>query len=160
MRRTALPLFAFATALVTACGASAPRTANIIQDGCVTAAGNQFVLTALHRGEVQASLPEGMSGGRARPTTEAYVLVGADAQLQKLVGRRARIAGEADPVEITDFREVSPLIREFGDDGPVATSGTTSAICTGAYLRLQIQRVRVLSANATGDPCMPAPRGA
>jgi hypothetical protein len=158
MRRIALPLFA--TALVTACGVPAPRIANIIQDGCVTAAGSHFVLTALHRGESQASLQEGTSGGRARPTTDAYVLVGADAQLRKLVGRRVRIAGEAEPVEITDFREVSPLIREPGDGGPVATSGSTSAIGTGAHLRLQIQRVRVLSANATGDPCMPAPRGA
>jgi hypothetical protein len=151
MTRIAVPLVA--VVLGAACSGTPSRVVTIIQDGCVTAAGNQFVLTALQRGEAQPSLQRGTSGGRPNPTTEAYVLVGADEQLRKLVGRRARIAGEADAAEIADLREVSPLVRTRGEDGAVGTTGTTTAIGSGSYLRLQIHRVRVLSANATGDEC-------
>ena len=168
----------FAT-LVSACGGTEPRTVPINEEGCVTASGNEFILTDLHPGEpnkeLKHLLPE---APRARPTTEAYLLTGDEERLRSLAGRQVRVAGVVDPLQVAELRSLSPLVAaapppdSSGNDSAAAgepaagstkpdataTSGTgqegvTPKVATQHQLRMEIHRLRVRSIEPTGDAC-------
>jgi hypothetical protein len=151
-------LTAVALVATTGCADSRPRPVTILTSGCVTASGDQFVLTDLERVEAEPSLQHARVGSRPYSTTEAYLLTGADAQLDKLVGRRARVAGEADPAQIAEIRTISPIIR-VGTARDAGGSRVSPAVADQEVLRMEIHRLRVISAAPTGDPCVPAASG-
>ena len=134
---------------VVACN-EAPRPVTIIDDGCLTASGAEFVLTDLERAAPHPSLThEGVVGGRPRSTTEAYMLVGADEKLTNLVGKRVRVVGEADPAQVAEIHQMSPKVRGRA----VGSSESTPSVSDYGVLRLEVHRLRVTSVNPTGDDC-------
>jgi hypothetical protein len=146
--------FLLAAALWTAgCGESQPPPVTIIDDGCITAAGDQFVLTDLEPAEAHPSLRHASPASRPRPTTEAYLLTGADDRLRTLVGRRVRIVGEADSTEVADIRTISPLVRVGPEEHAVGTAGASPTVGIEEKVRLEVHRLRVSSAEPTGDDC-------
>jgi hypothetical protein len=155
LRRAAFFLLLAPLIAMTGCADSRPRPVTILTDGCVTASGDQYVLTDLEPGEAEPSLQRGRIGSRPYPTTEAYVLIGADQQLRTLVGRRVRVAGEASPAQIAEIRMLSPLVR-VGPRRTVATSGMSPKVGVQEVLRMEVHRLRVISASPTGDSCLPA----
>ena len=139
-------------ALLPAVGACSetPRPVTIIEDGCLTASGSQFVLTDLERAEPHPSLNhQRLVGTRPRSTTEAYVLVGADEKLTNMVGKRVRVVGEANPAQVAEFHQVSPKVRIR----TVGSSDLAPAVSDYGVLRFEVHRLRVTSANPTGDDC-------
>lgn len=134
---------------VAACN-EAPRPVTIIEDGCLTASGLQFVLTDLERAEPHPSLQHQRAlGTRPRPTTEAYMLVGADEKLTTMVGKRVRVVGEADPAQVAEIHQISPKVT-------VRTVGSKDVhpmVSDYGVLRFEVHRLRVTSANPTGDDC-------
>jgi hypothetical protein len=135
--------------VVVACN-HAPRSVAIIEDGCLTASGSQFVLTALERAERHPSLShERIIGTRPRPTTEAYMLIGDDEKLTNLVGTRVRVVGEADPMQVAEIHHMSPKVRIRRP----GSSAVTPAVTDHEVLRLEVHRLRVTSVNPTGDDC-------
>jgi hypothetical protein len=135
-----------------------PLAITIYEDGCVTGSGTQFVLTDLVPGERDPRLThERTTAAAARPTTEAYLLVGADEQLRDLAGRRARIVGEAYPAEVVEIRSLSPLVRASSGQTPTGTTGGnggTPKVGVEEHVRFELHRLRVISATPTGDDCM------
>ena len=135
---------------IAACGET-PRSVTIIEDGCLTASGSQFVLTDFERAEPHASLKhQRIIGTRPRSTTEAYFLVDADDKLTNLVGKRVRVVGETDPAaQVAEFHQMSPKIRVR----PVGSNDLTPAVSDYGVLRFEVHRLRVTSVNPTGDDC-------
>src|SRR5690242_10917748 len=65
--------------------------------GCLTASGDQFVLTELQD-----------ASAAPKPTTETFLLTNAAVQkvdLRRYVGQQVEVAGEADPARVADVRE-------------------------------------------------------
>jgi hypothetical protein len=128
----------------------------VIVAGCLTAAGDRFVLTELERGVPGPKVAE-RTGERPwaanEPTTETYRLVGMEEQLEPLVGRRVEITGEAEQEQVVDTREISPPVpppTEQQNESPagqpiVSTIGTT---------RIEISDLRVRSVRPSGDRCL------
>lgn len=134
---------------VAACGETPPAV-TIIEDGCLTASGSQFVLTDLERAEPHPSLSHQRTiGTRPRSTTEAYLLVDADDKLTKLVGKRVRVVGEADPAQVAEFHQMSPKVRIR----TVGSNDLTAAVSDYGVLRFEVHRLRVTAVNPTGDDC-------
>ena len=107
-----------------------------IVEGCLTAAGDRFVLTQL-RGE----------DAGVRPTTETYQLINADDQLRPHVGQQVRVSGEAEAPAVTNLREPVPNVSQ-----PAGTSGDAE-VTTQESTRLEAARMRVISVTPTGDGC-------
>ena len=137
MRRLIALLVIALMPVVSACN-EAPRPVTVIEDGCLTASGSQFVLTNLERGNAYP-----------RPTTEAYMLEGADDELTRFVGKRVRVVGEADPAQVAEIHQMSPKVRIR----PVGSNDSTAAVGDYGVLRLEVHRLRVTSVNPTGDDC-------
>jgi hypothetical protein len=118
------------------------ETTTIVETGCLTAAGDRFVLTALER------------GGR-RAETEMYQLVGNDEDLRRHVGREVQVTGMAEPAQVAEVTEVSPST-------PAGTSGTADGtqpqVTTEAATRLETRRMRVSTVTPTGEECAEAAR--
>ena len=102
--------------------------------GCVTTAGNRYVLTSLDSGD--------------RPATELYELIGTPDDLRAHVGREVLVTGEAEPAGIAE-------VRETGAATPVGTSGSDAApqVRTESQVRLETRKLRVVSVSPTGDEC-------
>ncbi len=123
-------------------------TSPLAETGCLTAAGDRFVLTALE------------SGGAT--TTELYQLVGQEEELRKHVGQSVRVTGDAEPAQVAELRENSTA-------APVATSGDPNQgqgqarnqnqgqgqpqVQTQSQTRLETRQMRVASVTPTGDDC-------
>jgi hypothetical protein len=131
--------------------------------GCLTASGDQFVLTELQD-----------ASAASKPTTDTFLLTNAAVQkvdLRQYVGREIEVAGEADPPRIADVREgeaTTPAattgqrdqgaVREEGRDHPVAKVGTEEEA------RFDYRKLAVSSVTPTGNACpaktgAPAPNG-
>ena len=134
-RTTSFGVAILCISLSAACGRPSQATA-VTEVGCVTASGNNYVLTSLEPGE--------------RPATELYQLVGNAAELQEHVGREVLITGEADPARIAEVRETAPA-------APVGTAGSSgnadAQVRTESQVRIEARKLRVLEVTATGDEC-------
>lgn len=133
MRRTTMLGVWGLCGLTFAC--TAPNGATgLTEVGCVTSAGNRYVLTSLDSG--------------VRPVTELYELIGAD-DLRRHVGREVLVTGEAEPAGIAE-------VRETGSATPVGTSGSDPAaqVRTESQVRLETRKLRVVSLTPTGDECV------
>ena len=137
MRRTAFwSAWLLCASLSFACRPASQATA-VTEVGCLTAAGDRFVLTSLESGE--------------RTATELYQLVGTSDELREHVGREVLVTGEAEPAGIAEIRETTPAT-------PVGTSGANiqaapPQVRTESQLRLETRQLRVLTVTPTGDDC-------
>jgi hypothetical protein len=117
------------------------RPTTVSQTGCVTASGDQFVLTDLER-----------SGAAQTATTESYQLVGRDPEeLRKFVGKQVRVTGAADAPKAAEVREVTP-------PAPAATSGSgepaaTPKVATMQETRLEVTQLHIESIAEIGGTC-------
>lgn len=144
-------------------GASAPA-ANAFRDrasdrpepvdvrGCLTASGDQFVLTELQDASVAPT-----------PTTDTFLLTNAAVQkvdLRQYVGQEVEVAGEADPPRVADVREgeaTTPApttgqtgqgaVRDDARDHPSAKVGTEE------QARFDFRKLAVSSVTPTGNAC-------
>jgi hypothetical protein len=137
--------------LMMACGRKddAPM-ALILETGCVTASGDEFILTDLEPGGSQSS---------RRPTTEAYLLSNADDALEEHVGERVRVTGDTSIPEVVNIRMVEPLYRARPDNGVVpATSNANQAeqprVGVADQIRMKVGDLQVRSVEPTGDRCL------
>jgi len=116
-------------------------------DGCLTSAGDQFVLT-----DVKAR-----GGAAVAPTTNAYLLlIGNDHQLRQLAGQRVRVIGQSDPMQIADIHEFTPMVRANPSNAPVGTSGRAASeprVGDDYHLRVEVHRMRVGAVIPTGQRC-------
>jgi hypothetical protein len=122
----------------------------ITEVGCVTASGGDFILTDLE--PVEPNSPE------TQPTTDAYLLTGADTQLKPLAGRRVLVTGEADPAHVTEIRELQPMVRASHDqdeDGPTGSqaSSQTPKIGVTQQIRLEVSRLKVMAVDPRDTAC-------
>jgi len=104
--------------------------AAIAETGCVTAAGDRFVLTALETSDTAGSAQ-----------TETYQLVADDDKLRPFVGKAVRVTGMAKPAQIAEVSDVSPA-------APVGTSGEAGAeakVGTSTQTRIETRRLHVQS---------------
>jgi len=110
-------------------GAIAP----VSVDGCLTASGERFMLTSFDKESSK---------------TVVYQLVNADDQLRNLVGKEVRVTGEAEATQATETRAVTP-------PAPAATAGksTDARVSTVEDTKLDVRKLTVASATATGDTC-------
>jgi hypothetical protein len=111
------------------------NTTTLIETGCLTAAGDRFVLTALEAGGAAA--------------TELYQLVGSDDELRKHVGREVNVTGVAEPAQVAELRETSPATPT----GTAGADGVQPQVRTETQTRLETRRMRVATVTATGDDC-------
>jgi len=143
------------------CGEPESRLVTINEEGCVTASGDEFILTDLHPGErseeLDHLLPE---APRPTPTTEAYLLIGKDQELRSRVGQRVRVAGQVDATQTAELRSISPMVRtrapQAGEPASEAapTSGdVTPRVATQHQLRMEIHRLQLTSVSPTGESC-------
>ena len=110
-------------------------------DGCLTAAGDRFVLTQLDKG---------VNGAEAE--TETYRLVGMEAQLRPLVGQHVEVSGTAEAEQVVDIRESSPPAATPGEQ-PRGTSGAEPQVSTVQSTQVAVSDLRVSSVRARGDQC-------
>ena len=111
-------------------------------DGCLTAAGDRFVLTQLDKG---------VAGGEAE--TETYRLVGMEEQLRPLVGQHVEVTGTAEAEQVVDIRESSPPPATAPGGQPRGTSGAEPQVSTVQSTQLAVSDLRVSSVRGRGDQC-------
>lgn len=133
--------------------------------GCLTASGDQFVLTDLQAGAAGDAARREQGGANpvahAQPTTESYQLVGDADELRKLVGRQVQVSGPAEPPKVAEVREMTPPSE------PSSATGTSGApapakpgepqVATTTETRLEVTQLRVESLTDMGEPCATAP---
>jgi hypothetical protein len=142
------------------------RSASVTETGCLTAQGDQFVLTALESaadaGKPQQDAGKPEQGGAsptasARTTTESYQLIGNEDELRKLVGRQVRVSGEADPPKVAEVRESTPPSAASGATGTAGQAEPAKPgepqVATSTETRLEVTQLRVQSITATGEAC-------
>lgn len=118
------------------------ETTTITETGCLTSAGDRFVLTALE------------GGGGAQ--TELYQLIGAEADLRPHVGREVNVSGMAEPAQVATVRETSPAGATGTAGGGAAAdagAGVQAEVRTESETRLETRRMQVTSVTPTGDEC-------
>jgi hypothetical protein len=114
------------------------RPATVTEMGCLTARGEQFVLTDLEHGEGAA-------------TTEAYQLVGRDDELKQHVGKQVRITGEAEAPRVAVVQESTP---PKPDAKPEGTAGRAEPkVSTQTETRVEMRKLTVSSVTPTGESC-------
>jgi hypothetical protein len=113
------------------------RPAVVTETGCLTARGDQFVLTDLERGEGEA-------------TTETYQLIGNHDELRRHVGEQVRVNGEAEAPKVAVVQESTPPANAT----PQGTSGGAEPkVNTQAQTRVETRKLTVTSVEATGASC-------
>lgn len=179
MRRASIVgVWALCAGLAAACGSNRAAQANndtafrdrasdrpqpVDVRGCLTASGDQFVVTALQD-----------ASAAPKPTTDTFLLTNAAVQkvdLRQYVGQEVEVAGEADPPRVADVREgeaTTPAattgqrgqgaVRDEGRDHPGAKVGTEEEA------RFDYRKLAVSSVTPTGNACpattgAPAPKG-
>jgi hypothetical protein len=143
-----------ATAAQSVKTAAGERPAPVDVNGCLTASGDRFVLTALQNAAASQSAQnpgENPAGAAAVPTTEAYQLIASNTDdLRKYVGQQVHVTGEADPARVAQVRELTPAT-------PAGTSGTQSndspTVRTEESTRIEMRQLRVSSVTAAGGAC-------
>jgi hypothetical protein len=153
----------FAIAGQLACG-SAGRDSNetkseIEVTGCLTGAGDEFVLTELDRADTATTI--------ASPSTESYRLIGDANVLRQHVGQQVRVSGMAEAPDVAIVRESSPAApaappavgtgggqSPSGADAP-AGSGAGPKVSTQQQTRLETSALQVRSVTQTGTRCTP-----
>ena len=123
-------------------GASAENTADvrpapITATGCLTARGDQFVLTDLER--------------EGQPTTETYQLIGNQEQLRPHVGKQVRVNGEAKPAQVATMQESTPAASKPQPQG--TAGGADPKVTTQAETRVEVRELTVSSIQPTGEGC-------
>lgn len=140
-------------------GSDAPTL--ITAKGCLTASGDQFVLTNLEMGAAGEEVREDQGGANPtaspQPTTESYQLIGDEAELRKLVGQQVQVSGPAEPPKVAEVRESTPPSQ------PGTATGTSGApapakpgepqVATTTETRLEVTQLRVETVTATGEAC-------
>jgi hypothetical protein len=148
--RSVLMMGAGACALVmcAACGSTAVPRKLVLETGCVTGSGNEFILTDL---EDRADAPG------PRTVTDAYLLLVAEDALRSQVGRRVTVTGTEDPKKVVDIRVERPMVRADASDAVVRARGGSDSkdprIETGHQLRLEVSRLNVMSVEPKGEWC-------
>jgi hypothetical protein len=117
-------------------------TAPLEETGCLTAAGDRFVLAALESGRTTE--------------TELYQLVGREEELRQHVGKSVRVTGDAEPAQVAELRESSGAVPTTGE--PPSAEGQPqqapeAQVQTQAQTRLETRRMRVVTVTPTGDDC-------
>jgi hypothetical protein len=133
----------------------------IIVKGCLTAAGDRFVLTELDpgaRGPRVAEREGSRPAAEAEPTTENYRLVGMEEQLRPLVGHLVEITGASELEQVVEVHESSPPMKPK-NQGAAATSGREPRVSTVQTTRLEISDLQVNSVQSTGERCVGSRRG-
>ena len=123
-------------------GGDAEKTAEVRpvpvnETGCLTARGDQFVLTNLERGE--------------GATTEAFQLIGNEADLRQHVGKQVRVSGEAEAPKVAVVQESTPPPADSRPQG--TTGGADPKVTTQAQTRMEIRKLNVTSVQPTGEAC-------
>jgi hypothetical protein len=114
------------------------RPAVVTQTGCLTARGDQFVLTDLERGEGEA-------------TTETFQLIGNHEELRQHVGKQVRVSGEAEAPKVAVVQESTPPSPKTAPEG---TSGRAEPkVTTQAETRVETRKLTVTSVQPTGASC-------
>jgi hypothetical protein len=183
MRGTAAGAFVLCLGLAAGCGGSNKdeqanaasddqktaegRPAPVTQTGCLTARGDQFVLTDLDRGTAGAS---------DQATTETYQLIGNADELRQHVGKQVRVNGEAEPAQVAEVRETTPSGPQANATGTSGQSqagaqpqsgsapaqsgsaqmqggGNTPQVSSQTETRLEVAKLRVQSVTPTGESC-------
>jgi len=147
---------------VMAPGDGRPQPVN--ETGCLTAAGDRFVLTALEPGAAGPGAREGQGAGTTadpQPTTVSYQLIGRNEELRKLVGRQVRVSGEAQPPKVAEVRESSPQAEPRGTAGSSGADARRQQpqVSSTTETRLEVTQLRVQSITATGKPCAASATG-
>jgi hypothetical protein len=154
MKRVSVGLFAIALSVVgcgradrdaeNTAGSDANKTAEsrpvpVSETGCLTARGDQFVLTDLERGAGQ-------------PATETFQLIGNESDLRPHVGKQVRVSGEAEAPKVAVVQESTP--PPASDSKPQGTSGGAEPkVTTQAQTRVEIRKLTVSSVEQTGASC-------
>jgi hypothetical protein len=142
------------------------RPAPITQTGCLTARGDQFVLTDLQRGT---------ESGTEQAATQTYQLIGNEDELRQHVGQQVRVNGEAEPAQVAEVRESTPPAAQGGATGTAgqqpqaggtqpqagaqsqtgtqSQSGTQPQVTAETETRLEVTKLRVQSLTPTGSSC-------
>ena len=168
-RATSAGAFLLCLGLTVACGRRNDNEAHIDLEesatipvqatGCLTAAGDQFVLIDLER--AAAATGQKLKGVAPFPETETYQLVGNTDELRRHVGRRIRVYGDADPARVAEVLQLeapgrSPAVGTSGTaseaEAPRQDAGTPQ-VTTQTRTRFEMARLRVLQVSPTGDPC-------
>ena len=144
-------------------GKASDRPAPVDVSGCLTAAGDRYVLTSLEpvapRGASADRNTASAPGAPAVPTTDTYQLIGGSpADLHQYVGQQVRVTGEADPAGIAELRESTPPVGTSGAQQPPAAG--QPKVSTEETTRLELRKLRVSSITGAGGPCAetrPAP---
>ena len=139
-------------------GSDAP--ALITATGCLTASGDEFVLTDLQSaGAGSAAGGEQGAGtsGAAQPTTESYQLIGTEEELRSLVGREVTVTGPAEPPKVAEVRETTPATEPGNATGtagpPEPAKPGEPQVATTTETRLEVTQLRVNSITDTGQAC-------
>ncbi len=144
---------------VTGRGNDAPSL--VSATGCLTASGDQFVLTELEQGTAGAQAP-GQQGGAgaaagAQPTTESYQLIGNEDELRKLVGRQVQVSGAAEPPKVAEVRETTPATEPGNATGtsgaPEPAKPGEPQVATSTQTRLEVTQLRIDTITDTGQAC-------
>jgi hypothetical protein len=140
MRRAVLGILSVCVGFV-GCGGDEKtvevRPTAVTEVGCLTARGDQFVLTDLERGEGET-------------TTDTFQLAGNDAELRQHVGKQVRVTGEAEEPRVAVVQESTPAPPET----PRGTTGRGDPkVSTQSETRLETRRLSVSSVEPTGASC-------
>jgi hypothetical protein len=136
---------ALASAVAMACGGAEVPPTLITVTGCLTASGEEFILTDLESvapGDQTAAAP-------AAPATEAYLLEWAEGELRDHAGQRIRVAGEAIPADVAEIRMLQPPAQAT-DAEP---GGVTPQVGVQQNIRVEVSRMHVRSVQPMEGTC-------
>jgi hypothetical protein len=141
-------LCAFGLFVAAACGGDRQETrdarqsdedVSVLQTGCLTAKGDQFVLTDLEA-----------DGGTA--ATETFQLIGNEDELRQHVGKQVRVGGKAEPAEVAEVRESTPPPSD--KQQPTGTAGSADpSVSTETRTRVEVRKLTVSLVEPTGATC-------
>ncbi len=129
-----------------ACGPAGVPAELVTETGCITQSNGEFILTDLDAGGALSPVP--------RPSTEAYLLVGADEQVEQQAGRRVRVVGEADPAEVVNIRVLRPMV--FVPPAEPAVAGEDESVPKVGVedqLRFEVRHLNVQAVDPLDEQC-------
>jgi hypothetical protein len=139
------------------------RPVPVTETGCLTAAGDRFVLTSLQGGAAGGAQGQAQQGSgtptaqRGQSTTESYQLIGDEEQLRPHVGKQVRVSGEADAPKVAEVRESTPPTDAGGATGTAGQAEPAKPgepqVATSTQTRLEVTQLRVQSITPTGEAC-------
>jgi len=145
MKRASIGLLAVCLGLIGCRGADRSddkavevRPTTVTETGCLTARGDQFVLTDLERGEGQA-------------TTETFQLIGNAEDLRQHVGKQVRVNGEAEAPNVAVVQESTPPSPQPAPQG--TAGGADPKVTTQEQTRVEVRKLKVASVQPTGSSC-------